>query len=77
MTSDLTVFMPLFRPALPQWTASGPAGPSGVRAQQPVVRDDEAPPESSCGPASMEGSRVRAPTCAARPARPPTAVREY
>lgn len=47
---------------------SGPAGPSGVHAQQAVVRGDKAPPELSCSPASMEGPHVRALTAAPRPA---------
>lgn len=62
--SGLNMFIFFSHPLLLQWTVSGPAGPSGVRAQQAVVREDRTPPESSCVPASMEGLRVRALTTA-------------
>lgn len=68
MNTDINVFIVFSHPVLLQWTVSGPAGPSGVRAQQAVVRGDRAPPELSCSPASMEGPHVRAPTTAPRPA---------
>lgn len=70
---DMDLKMKIVSPLL-QWTVSGPAGPSGVRAQPAVVQGDRPPPEPPCSPSSMEGPHVRALTTAPQSAWPLTVV---